>query len=257
MEAITLVYSILGGTLFFCLGLVILIIAGKSIFFEFYRRLSPKGVDVWIATSSRQISQHYRVPKDNEIRIKNKLYITNPDKLLSLSEPMKEEAIKSMKAKTKRIDQRIAKFQNKIDELDLQASKLSNVPENAQSILQIKTIKESVRQKIEKLKKVLEDKEELYYHRRRGAYFYIEGDPIPKDFYEWYTEMDSITIDNIIARSMTKDPKAMRNLEKEIKMMKFLIFLSIIAGAVSAILAVTLKTDLQAIAQTVGATLAL
>ncbi len=97
----------------------------------------------------------------------------------------------------------------------------------------------------------------MYYNQRRGAFFYIEGDPIPKDFHELYTEMDSIAIDNVIARSMTKDPKAVRNLEKELKTMKFMIIIAIIAAVAAAIIALTIKTDLQMIAKAVGATLTL
>ena len=69
--------------------------------------------------------------------------------------------------------------------------------------------------------------------------------------------MDCIAIDNVIARSLTNDPKAARNLEKDLKFMKFLIMITLIAAAVAAILGVMVKTDIQTIAQNIGVTLTL
>ncbi len=69
--------------------------------------------------------------------------------------------------------------------------------------------------------------------------------------------MDSIAIDNVIARSMTKDPKAVKDMEKELKFMKFLVICTLGAAAASAVIAITIKTDITTIAQAVGVTLTL
>ena len=116
---------------------------------------------------------------------------------------------------------------------------------------------EKLNQRISILKTKLDTREQLYYNQRRGAFFYIEGDPIPKDFHELYTEMDSIAIDNVIARSMTKDPKLVKNMEKEIKIIKFLIIVTGICAAGALVLGILLKTDIQTIAQSLGVTLTL
>ena len=69
--------------------------------------------------------------------------------------------------------------------------------------------------------------------------------------------MDSIAIDNVIARSMTKDPKAVKNMEKEIKVMKFLIIVTGVCAAGALVLGILLKTDMQTLAQSLGVTLTL
>ena len=79
-EVTTLLYSLVGGTVIFGLILMVFAIAGKSIFFEFYRRILPKGNDIFMLSSNRQLTQYYKVPKDNQFMIQGKPYITNPDK---------------------------------------------------------------------------------------------------------------------------------------------------------------------------------
>lgn len=256
-DTVTLVYSMIGGFMILGLGAIVLVVAGKSIFFEFYRRMVPRGVDVFIVNSSRQLSQHYKLPKDGQVHVNKKMYVTNPDKLLSMEESMKEEIKNSMGKKKKRFEKKILQFQKKVLEKETELEKLSDVPANQATRAQYQEYITTINSRIKILQNTMVDREQVYYNKKRGAFFYIEGDPIPKDFHEWYTEMDSLSIDNVIARSMTKDPKAVKDLEKEIKMMKFLIIITLIAAAVSAIIGVTLKTDIQTIAANIGVTLTL
>lgn len=246
MELVTTIYAIVGGMTFLGLGLIVVVIAGKAIFFEFTRRMIPKGVDIFMVNSSRHVSHHYKVPKEGIFNIKGKIYITNPDKLMGLSDDMVEEAKLSVIRQNNKLQARIDDFKSQIE---LVKDEIKNTKEDDPVILQLKAYLASLEEKKGMIEKSMEGKEQLYYNRQRGCFFFIEGDPIPKDFYELYTHMDSSAIDNVIARSMTKDPKAVKNMEKEIKLIKFLIILTLIAAAAAAILAVTLKTDLLTIAQ--------
>lgn len=255
MDTMTTLYISLAGFMFVGLALIVLVVSGKSIIYDFYRRINPKGVDVFMMNSNRQLSHHYKTPKDGIIRIGKKLYVSNPDKLTSLSDDMKKEAVNSIKEKMNRFKGRIAHFDRKIERVQKELIKLSDAPANEGVKSQYLAHIETLKQKKKIIEDKMDDREQVYYHNRRGAFLFIEGDPIPKDFHEWYTDMDSISIDNVIARSMTKDPKAVRDMEKEIKTMKFLLVVTLIAAAAAAIVAVTLKTDIQTIAQSIGVTL--
>ena len=255
MDVVTTIYLITGGFMVFALFLVILIIAGKAIFFEIYRRLVPRGCDVEIVNSNRQVSRYYRVPKEGQFKIKGMTYVTNPEKVMSLSDEMKQEVIKATFKRKERYERTKKRFEDKKRAAQLSLDKLEDTPANQAQIQQYNEYIENINQRLKVLAKKQEEKEQLYYNRRRGKFYYIEGDPVPKDFFEMYTEMDSIAIDNIIARSMTKDPKAVKDFEKQLKFLKFLTICAIIAAAAAAILCVSMKTDLQTIAQSMGVTL--
>lgn len=257
VETTTLIYSMIGGFMILGLGGLIFVISGKSIFYDIYRRIVPNGVDVFILNSSRQLTQHYKVPKDGQIKINKKMYITNPDKILSMEDKMKQEVIDNFKEREANFKKRIHSFNEKLEQKEEELNKIENTPGNQAIINQYKEYIVRIKSKINVLEEKKKSREQVYYHRKRGAFIYIEGDPIPKDLHEWYTEMDSLSIDNVIARSMTKDPKAVRDLEKELKMMKFLLVITLIAAAAAAIIGVTIKTDIQTIAQGVGVTLTL
>ncbi len=257
MDVMTILYLSIGGFMLFSVGIVILVISGKSIFYDFYRRLNPKGVDVYIVNSNRQMFHHYKVPKDGQIKINKLVYFTNPDKVMSLSDDMKKEVIEGITKKNAKIKEVIKGFEDKKETAEKLLSKIEDNAINKGQIEQYNEYIETLKQRIDVLKTKLDTREQLYYSQRRGTFFFIEGDPIPKDFHEQYTEMDCIAIDNVIARSMTKDPKAVRNLEKEIKTMKFLIIVTGICAAGALVLGILLKTDIQTIAQSLGVTLTL
>ena len=256
-EPMIQLYTILSIIMFFGLFLIILVIAGKDIYFAFKRRLMPKGSDVFVANGSKKITQYYKTPHEGQFRIDKQLYITNPQKILSLDPKMldKEQrdlfdkSIRGVKKKKERISARIEKMKEKIALADAAIIELAQDKRNEAQIQALKYHISDLLGKIEFLKKKEEGQEEIYYHRRRPTFFYIEGDPIPKDFHEWYTELDSIMIDNVIARSQTKDPKAVRDMQKELTKMKVLIMIAIGAAAISAIVVFKLSGDLQPIIQ--------
>lgn len=250
-----IIYLTVGGMIVFGLGMVVLIISGKSIYHDFKARLFPKGAYVFMVNSNRQASQYYKQPEDGIFRIQNKTYITNPDKIMNLDEEMKRNVAGSIERRNKKIDNRIKVFQEKVEVALEQFRKLSDIPENSVQRGQLQSYILEMKNRIHLLEKSKQGKVEMYYHKRRPTFFYIEGDPVPKDFHEMYTEMDSITIDNVIARSMTKDPKAVRDMEKQLKTMKFLLILAIGAAAAAAIIAISIKTDVGTIAQSLGVAL--
>ena len=63
MDVMTILYLSIGGFMLFSLGMVVLVVSGKSIFYDFYRKVRPKGVDVYIVNGNRQISHHYKEPR--------------------------------------------------------------------------------------------------------------------------------------------------------------------------------------------------
>ena len=257
MDVMTILYLSIGGFMLFSVGIVVLVISGKSIFYDFYRRLRPKGVDIFVVNSNRQISHHYKEPKDGQVKVNKLTYFTNPDKVMSLSDNMKKEVIEGITKKNAKIKEIIKEFEDKKETAEKLLSKTEDNEINKGEIEQYREYIETIKQRICVLKTKLDTREQLYYSQRRGTFFFIEGDPIPKDFHEQYTEMDCITIDNVIARSMTKDPKAVRNLEKELKVMKFLIIVTGICAAGALVLGILLKTDMQTLAQSMGVTLTL
>ncbi len=113
LSTTAVIYIVFGGISVFGLGLVILVVSGKSIFFDFYRRMFPKGCDVYIINGNRQLSHFYRIPKDGVFRIAKKMYITNPDKIMSLSDDMKKEIAEKIVKKEKSFDKRIKEFEVK------------------------------------------------------------------------------------------------------------------------------------------------
>lgn len=255
LDPITTIYISMGMFMFIVLFIGLLVIAGKDILFAFKRRISPKGCDVFVINSNRQMSQYYKTPTDGIFMIQKKMYITNPDKLTSLSPEMLEKVKKSVQKKKEKMQLRILEFTEKMDKAQESLKLIPQTSENKAQIDQYNSYLHNLKQRIKVMESKLEEKEQLYYHKRRAAFFYIEGDPIPKDFHELYTEMDSIAIDNVIARSMTKDPKAVKDLEKELKMIKFLVIVSIIAAGAAAILVFSLKGDIQLIGKAVGQTI--
>ena len=102
---------------------------------------------------------------------------------------------------------------------------------------------------IETLKSKLDKKTQNYFRLRRPVYFYIKGDPIPKDFFELYSEMDCIQLENIISRAQTKDPKSLKKLEADISLIKKICIGMIILGAVAAWFAFKSSSGMEQIAQ--------
>lgn len=250
-----IVYIALAIFMFFALLIVVLIVAGKEIYIAFYRRVFPKGCEVWIANHNRQFGRYYRVPKDGNFKIAGKTYITNPDKVMLLSDEMQREVKKGMGAKKDRINKNIKSLSDKIEIIGAQVAVLKG-KENGEAIaLPLIAQRAELLRKVDALKKKLEDREQVYYYQRRALFLYIEGDPVPKDLHEWMTELDSIMLDNIVARAQTKDPKAIRDLEQTLKFQKYVTIGLIIVGAILAFLVFQNNGILKSLADSAGITI--
>lgn len=257
MEMILQLYLILGIFTTFILVLVVLIIAGRDIFFAFFRRFTTKWNDVFIVNPNRQISHYYKKSEDGVFKVDKKMYITNPEKLLGLSDDMIKDIREKMSLGRKKIENRIAKFNKKKENIEKKIRMLADVPENVTALDTLNLLVQEIDNKIETLQGKLQEREKGYYFRKRGAYFYIEGDPIPKDFYEFFTELDSVQLENVIIRAQTKDPKAIANLEKQIVWLKRFIIFCLIAGAIAGFFAFRNNAMLQEIAKNLGVQISL
>jgi len=80
----------------------------------------------------------------------------------------------------------------------------------------------------------------------RPAFFFLEGDPIPKDFNEYYSGVDSQIIDNIVNRAqLTVDFNAEKQ-QKDIATLKMIIY-GIAAGVAFCVFTLLkIQTALQA-----------
>lgn len=251
MNTSQLVYFIMSLTTLGALVVVALIIAGKDIFFALRRKFFSKGCDVFMANSNRQLNRMYLFPKDGTFKIKGKTYITNPDKVMSLGDQMKNDVNMSLKSKHERIEKQIKRFEEKIAELANMASEANNeslAKKYASAIIELNN-------KINLLREKLKDNEEVYYFERRPAFLYIEGDPVPKNLFEWMTEMDCIALDNIVTRSLSQDPKQAKSIDKMWQAIKILLLVAAIGAAIAAFFAFKNHSFIQQIAQQQGITL--
>lgn len=234
MEVTLIIYMILGGVMCFSLFLVLIIIAGKDILFSFYRKFSQRGADVFIINPSRNMSQYFKTPKDGVFKIDGKMYVTNPHKLENLSPEMITEVKNKLSLKHNKLKKLVEKREFKQKIIKKQLDSLEGSKENFQIIEALKLQFQELDTQISTLKAKLNDKEQSYFSRKRPAYFYIENDPVPKDFYELYTEMDSVVLENIISRAQTKDPKSMAQMEKDISFIKKFVLIAVIIAVISA-----------------------
>lgn len=254
MNTAQLVYFIMSLTTLGALGVIVLIIAGKDIFFALRRKFFPKGCDVFLANSNRQLTRRYLFPKDGAFKIKGRSYITNPDKVLSLGEQMRKDVNASLQSKHERLEKHIKAFEErkkKISELIKTAEECKNesiAKRCASELVELTN-------KINLLKEKLRDNEEVYYFERRPAFLYIEGDPVPKNLFEWMTEMDCITLDNIVTRSLSQDPKQAKSIDNMWKAVKILLLVAAIAAAIAAFFAFKNHSFIQQMAQQQGITL--
>ena len=257
MSTLVLVYLIFGVFVILALGVMLLIIAGKQILFAFLERINVRGSQVFIANPNRQISHHYKTAKDGVFKIDGKMYVTNPDKLMGLSDDMLKDAKESISMGMKRIKKGIHKLQTK---QGIIIKQIETMPKSKEASIMIDNLKAEwvdLDKKIELLQGKLQSREQAYYMKRRGAYFYIENDPVPKDFYEFYTEMDSVQLENVIIRSQTKDltGKSVEKMSKDLVMMKKLIIFALIAAGVAGWFAFQNNGFLQQIGEKVGVVL--
>lgn len=249
MESIILVmYVILGVVFGLTMFVIVMVVAGKDILMAFKRWIFKRGCDVYLANQTRTISHFYMVPKDGVFRIRDNPYITNPEKTMNLTDEERNRVMDYILKREKRIHDRITDVNEKISKLDslLEISKSEKQKYFIKS--QIQNYKGVVKEYQDKLRL----KQENYFKDKRPAFFYIEGDPIPKDFYEYYSALDSKMVDNLVSRSISQpaDKKA----DSDVKLMKMLVIGAAIAAAVAAFFAFQNNSAVHEICRVVGGT---
>lgn len=256
MDATTTLYLVFGGLIFFSGLAVLAFIAGRDIFYAFYRKFIPKGADIFLLNYNRQVDHFYKVPnKDGLLKLKGKPYVINPNKVLSLSDDLKAKVEKSLLKKERNLKDRIESIQSKITAMEQQVETAEEKRISDTVIQQIMGNIQLLREKKAILEDRLEEKIHTYYHRRRPMLLYIENDPVPKDMFEFYTEMDSIMIDNVVARTMTKDPKATKSIEQFLKFAKFGIMIAAGAAIIGVLIGIYNQNAISQIAEHIGITI--
>ena len=241
MEFIVMVYLVVFTTMFGSVGIFVLSIAGKDMFFAIKRWAIRKGSDIYLINKNRNVSYFYKVPKDDVFKIGGKSYITNPDKVTNLSEIEKLQVVDSITKTTEKFKERIKKVDEKIALLNTTMRTLTKDSQKNTHIAEIARlngIKDLYEQK-------LSARVQNYFKDKRRAFFYIEGDPVPKDMYEFYSEVDCQIMDNLVSRSISTPPELQDN--KDLKKLKLLVLLSVAAGGIAVVMCFKLLTMVHGI----------
>jgi len=227
-----IVFTVWGVLFIFLIMAIILIIAGKDIIMALKRFVVKQGSDVFILNSTRNMDHFYKVPKDHKFYIKDTLYVTNPEKVLNLCEVDKLKVIESIKKTRQNIKSRINTLDHKIE---IAKNTVRNITDEAQKniyyaeIERLKQIKLSFESK-------LDDRVKNYFNRRRSAFFYIEGDPVPKDMFEFYSELDSKIFDNLLKGALSEPPQLPNMFDdKSFKIFKIILFATALLSVVGVI----------------------
>lgn len=250
-----ILYSVLLGVMVLAFVIVLIVIAGQDIKLAFKRRIFPRGNDVFIIDTNRVMQHHYLVPEKGVFNVEDDPYIANPNKLLSLDEVTKQRVIESIKKDKERRLKIALKLEAKAKKAEGKILALSNIKEptdaHYQALDQYKAYIEETKKRIGELRKDKADYQ-MYFHRRRGVFVYIKGDPVPKNLYDWYTDLDATVLGNIIARSQTKDPKAVKNLEDWLKRNQIYIYVIMGGLAIAIFLIFRNQTMIQQLAKEMG-----
>lgn len=223
--------TLMGAIILFCFSDVILALKRKFI---------PKGCDVYIINPSRQMTHIYQVPKDGTFKIQNKTYIVNPNKIINLDEKTIDKVNKSLKERKAKIENLIAEFTIKCKEYEKQLADLKIKGDN-NGVPELFAAKETLEQRIRGLKEDLDSGEEYFYHKKRATFFFIEGDPVPKNLFDNYSEVDCDIIDNLIASCLTKDPKSIQEWQKMVKSIKLWLYIAAGAGAIACLILINMQ----------------
>jgi len=245
-------YGTLGGVCIMALIIILVIVAGKDIAYAFNRKINKRKKDVFVVDNNKDIKHHFIEPKEGLFKINGVPYITNPYKLLGLTDDMVKKVQEQMDLKRKRIINIISRME---DKLNFISNQIKSVPESDDAAIKLDNLnfqKQDILNKIELMKSKLEDREHSYYYQKRGAYFYIENDPVPKDFFEWFTDMDSHQLENVIIRAQTKDPKNIANMEQNLVFIKKIVLFALIAAAAAAAIAIKNSSMISEIGAKLG-----
>ena len=192
MELMTQLYIGYGVFLCFALLVTLWIIAGREIMFAFRRKIQPRGSDIFVHNSNRNVDRYYKIPEeDGNFKIKGFTYITNPDKVGLLGDAMTNKAEVSEAKRKAKLHKNIQRLQDKKDSALIKLEYLKK--EQSPDIVAIAKISEyaaNLDDKIGFLKSKLILKKQSYFMQRRSVYHYIEDDPIPKDMFEMLSEFE-------------------------------------------------------------------
>lgn len=242
-------------TMVIALGGFVLYIAGKDIILALKRRFNRYGADVYVATDTRHIAHYYLTPKEGVFRIKGLPYVTNPDKILNMSDEARQNALKNFtkdeqkeiinyaKKRQKTIQERIEDEEKIRDKLEKELQALDDPSPLLQKNYRMKINHHN--KIISKLKKVKNPKAANYYKDIRPAFYFVEGDPIPKDFYEYYSGRDAQMLDNLVSRAKTEAPQKMQEWDKMMKRQQLILYALAVAMGVLLFTMFKLVTALQ------------
>jgi hypothetical protein len=254
MNMMTIIWLTFGAMILMTFGLFILVIAGKDIIFAFKRFFNKKGCFVFIINSTRFAGLSFLEPKENSFRINNNIYATNPKKCLNIetryiTSKEKEKIRTSLEKKEADINSIIERLEARKQKLlkgfNLAALEESQKIELMNRIAPVEAEITRLRIKISDI-----DKSENYYFKAKPCFFFIEGDPVPKDFFELYSEFDSKIIDNLAARAASSAANIAG--QKSMDLLKWAIIGGAIAAALAAFFAFRNQTILNELASKAG-----
>jgi len=254
MDIMAILWFTFGLIILMAIGGFILIIAGKDILFAFKRFLNKQGCFVFIVNASKFASLYFLTPKENTFRIKGNIYATNPEKCLNIetkyiTDVEKENIRRRLEKRQEDILKRIDWLKKKREKI-IGIFNLEALEENQKSELlkNLAPIDASIARFTSKLNDI--DKSENYYYKSKPCFFFIEGDPVPKDFFNFYSELDSKIIDNVAARAASSAANIAG--QKSLNMWKWLIIAAAIAAALAAFFAFRNQTILNELAAKAG-----
>lgn len=258
-----IIWLITGGAILFTFIVFILIIAGRDMLFALHRFMNPRGAYVFVVNSSRFADIYYLTPKENSFRIQGALYATNPKKCINIKERYLHMTPEEQAKIEKAVKERQIKLEKRIEQLDRRKEdaitkfKLNFENPTDEQIAKFDKAITPLDNEIKRLKNMLVsiEKSENYFFKSRPAFFYIENDPIPKDFYELYSEFDSKILDNLAARAATSAAKLTG--DKSMEIIKWLAIAAAVAAAIAAIVALRNQSMLNTIATNMGMSLSL
>jgi len=260
MDAVTQLYITMAGFTFFALMVGLYVMAGKDIIFAFKRRFQYKGADIFMTNFNRQWDRYYKVPdkESGNFKIDGQTYITNPEKVGSLGDKMKEKVEKSEKKRKEKLRKNIHTLEAKKDnaQAKLEVLKTANNP-NIAAISKIKEFIADIDDKINFLKSNLETKEQVFWMSRRPVYFYIKNDPVPKNMFDFLSEFDAIQLDNTISRAQSRDRQAMQDMEGKLNRLKLFLLIAIGIALIAAWFALKGSMGIDDIAKNLGVTLSI
>lgn len=247
------------GTFFITAVIFIFFVSWKEIFFSLKKFFNKRGCWAYIFTPSRSVEQHFQTPDDYHFRIGGEIYVTNPEKCLDLNpEHLNPKNVESSMKKA------IQKYDTQISGLLVQKQEITNkfkrlvmsgkLDEAANENILTETLSK-IDQQIKDInaKKSNIGMPEKFSINNRPAFFYVKGDPVPKSFYELYSEVDSRILDNLAARAATK-PENMSN-NKMFELIKWAAIAAAGAAIIAIIIGLRTQTMITELAASMGATI--